>query len=495
MGQKIRCHKPPSFATASIDNILKMVRKNMNFESALHSIADYLLFGVCIFILVGSIYISVRTRFVQLRFLPALFKMLFGSIFNRNHKDCNHTIAPHKALLTAMSTTLGISTIVAPVIAISLGGPGALLGFLLTAFFGSAATYAEVNLCIQYRKKMENGTIMGGPMQYLKHLLSPAVARWYAICGFILMAAWSSAQSNQLAAIFNSPLLESYRIPTMVSGVVIAILVILTLIGGIKRISSISSKLVPIMFVLYLGACFWIIFSNLDKLGGIFALIFESAFSPYALASGTIVGGIVASMRWGMFKGIQACEAGVGTQSIPHSMAQTEDPVGQGTLAMLSTYSAGILSFISGVVALITQTWMNPEIPMGISMVASSFHMYFSSFGIAIIVISTFLFAFGTILGNSFNGSHCFDYLTDNKKKYYYLALTAVMIFVGAISEVKTVWSLVDIVLAGLVIPHMTALILYAYKNPNAIPLDFDKSKDSQEPKAIPDVSLSKAEG
>jgi AGCS family alanine or glycine:cation symporter len=448
------------------------------FDSAISTIADYILFGVCIFILLGSIFISFRTRFVQLRFIPSLFKMLGMSLFHRNHKECRHTIPPHKALFTAMSTTMGISTIVAPVIAISLGGPGALLGFLLTAFFGSAATYVEVNLCIQYRKKLEHGIIMGGPMQYLQHLLSPAIAKWYAIGCFILMAAWSSAQANQLAAILNSPLLESYRIPTLISGIAIAILVILTLIGGIKRISSLSSKLVPVMFVLYLGSCLWIILYNADKLGEIISLIFKSAFSPYALASGTLVGGVIASLRWGTFKGIQVCEAGVGTQTIPHSMAQTEDPIAQGTLAMLSTYTAGCIAFLSGIVALITETWLDPNLPLGISMVASSFQLYFSSFGIAIVIISTFLFAFGTILGNSYNGSQCFHYLTGNKKTSYYLAVTACMIFIGAVAEVKTVWSLVDIVLAGIVIPHMAALVLYAYKNPNTIPLDLKETKE-----------------
>lgn len=466
------------------------------FESVITRVTDYILFGVCIFILMGSIFISFKMRFVQLRFLPSLFKMLGMSLFHRNHKECHHTIPPHKALFTAMSTTVGISTIVAPVIAISLGGPGALLGFLLTAFFGSAATYAEVNLCIQYRKKLENGLIMGGPMQYLKHLFSPAVAKWYAIGCFILMAAWSGAQANQLAAILNSPLLESYRISTVISGIVIAILVILTLIGGIKRISALSSKLVPVMFVLYLGSCLWIILYNADKLSDIIFLIFKSAFSPYALASGTLVGGVVASLRWGIFKGIQTCEAGIGTQTIPHSMAQTEDPIAQGTLAMLSTYTAGCIAFLSGIVALITETWLDPNLPLGISMVASSFQLYFSSLGIAIVAISTFLFAFGTILGNSYNGSQCFHYLTNNKKTRYYFALTACMIFLGAVAEVKTVWSLIDIVLAGIAIPHMTALILYAYKNPNTIPLDLQTTKDAAEEAAdIPVIALGKAEG
>ena len=333
---------------------------------------------------------------------------------------------------------------------------------------------------------------MGGPMQYLKALLSPAVAKWYAFFCFILMAAWSSAQANQLAAILNSPLLESYRISTVISGILIAALVILTLIGGIKRISALSSKLVPIMFVLYLGSCLWIICSNLDKFFGIWQLIFQSAFSPYALASGALVGGIVTSMRWGMFKGIQTCEAGIGTQTIPHSMAETNDPVAQGTLAMLSTYTAGFIAFLSGFVALITETWLDPELPLGISMVAASFHHYFSTIGIIIVVISTFLFAFGTILGNSFNGSQCFNYLTNNKKTYLYIGGTAVMIFIGSISEARIVWSLIDFALAFIAIPHMSALILYAYKNPNAIPLE--QPEEQKATGEIPVAAFAKAE-
>lgn len=466
----------------------------MTLDYDITTIADYILFGVCIFILIGSIFISIRTRFVQIRFIPSLFKMLWKSIAHRKHYQSSNMIPPHRALFTAMSTTIGISTIVSPVIAISLGGPGALLGYLLTSLFGSAATYAEVNLSIQYRKKLDNGVIMGGPMQYLKALISPGVAKWYAVCCFILMAAWSSAQANQLAAILNSPLLESYSISTVISGILIAVLVVLTLMGGIKRISAISSKLVPIMFVLYLGSCLWIILSNTDKFWGIWQEIFQSALSPYSLATGTVVGGIVTSLRWGIFKGIQTCEAGIGTQTIPHSMAETNDPVAQGTLAMLSTYTAGLIAFLSGFVALITETWLDPALPLGMSMVAASFHQYFSAFGIVIVAISTFLFAFGTILGNSFNGSQCFNYLTNNKKTPLYIAGTAVMIFIGAISEAKTVWSLIDIVLAFVAIPHMSALILYAYKNPNAIPLEVQPGEQGTAGE-IPAMAFKQVEG
>ena len=442
----------------------------MPLESTLTLFTDYLLFGVCLFILMGSIFISYQTRFVQIRFIPSLFKMLKQSLFSRQQSEGDHTILPHKALFTAMSTTLGISTIVAPVIAISLGGPGALLGFLLTGFFGSAATYAEVNLCLQYRKKRADGVILGGPMQYLKELISPAMAKWYALCGCLLMAAWSSAQANQLAAILNSPLLAEYRVSPFISGAFIAGFVMFALMGGVKRVSELSSKLVPTMFVLYVGSCLWIISANFHQFWDIGALILRSAVSPYALATGSVVGGIVTSLRWGVFKGIQTCEAGLGTQAIPHSMAETQDPTSQATLAMLSTYTAGIVAFLSGCVALMTQTWLDSSLPLGISMVAASFHQYFSFMGVAIIVISTILFASGTILGNSFNGSQCFYYLSHHKKNALYLIGTGCMIFLGAISDTKIIWSMVDIVLACLAIPHMTALVLYVYQNADFAP-------------------------
>lgn len=438
------------------------------FETHVLPTIDYLLFISCLFILIGCIYISFKTRFVQLRFFPDLFRMLKTSILNRHQKESDHTIQPHIALFTAMSTTLGISTMVAPVIAISLGGPGALLGFLLTAFFGSAATYVEVNLSVQHRKKRESGVIMGGPMQYLKHILSPFASKWYALGCLILMTVWSGAQANQLAAILDSPLLGDYRIPTYLSGAFIAILVIITLTGGIKRIGSFSAKLVPVMFVLYIGSSLWIVFANTDKLGEIFSEMFRSALSPYAMASGTLVGGIVSALRWGIFKGIQSTEAGIGTQAIPHSMAETQDPTAQGTLAMLSTYTSGFVAFLSGCVALITKTWQDPDLPLGISMVAASYQQYFSSFGIAIVAISALLFAFGTILGNCFNGTQCFEYFTQKKTHYYFIG-AAVMIFFGAVAEVKLVWSLVDVVLVCIALPHMTALLMHTYKKPEIV--------------------------
>jgi len=429
-------------------------------DFGIEAAVQYALFASCIFLLIGSTYISFKTRFVQLWLLPNLFKIFWQSM-TRKEQESKNTILPHKALLTAMSTTLGITTIAGPAIAINLGGPGALLGFLLTSILGSAATYTEVGLCVTFRKRLKSGLIIGGPMEYLSKLLSPAMAKWYAISCCILMTAWSSAQANQLAAIFNSPLLGDYRLHPAISGLVVAALVYGTLCGGIKRISSLSAKMVPLMFFLFLGSSFWILFSNMEKLPSILGTIVSSAFSPYAMASGTLVGGVVSALRWGILKGTQATEAGIGTQTIPHSMTDSEDAVAQGTLSMISTYTAGFMAFLSGCVVLVTDTWQNPELPVGISMMAASFHMYFSNAGLAIVAFCTFLFGFGTILGNGYNGSQCFAYLLDPKRIRYYFAFTACVIFLGAIAEVKTLWSYIDIFLVGMAIPHMFALMRY----------------------------------
>lgn len=208
----------------------------MSINEVIKQLPDYALFISCLFILGGSVFITIKLRFIQLRLFKVLFNLLKESSYKQMKEDASPTISPQRAFFTAMSTTLGISTIVAPVVAIKLGGPGALLCFLLTSFFGSAATFVEVNLCIEHRKKLKSGVIMGGPMQYIEHLLSLSVAKWYAVCCLLLMVAWSGAQANQLGAILDFPLLGSYRIPSLLSGGLIAIVILAILLGGIKKL-------------------------------------------------------------------------------------------------------------------------------------------------------------------------------------------------------------------------------------------------------------------
>ena len=430
------------------------------FISAVERFIECALFGVCIFLLAGSIYLTVKTRFVQIRLLPFLFKSLKDSIKKKGQSEGSHTISPLKALFTSMSTTLGIATMVAPVIAIQLGGPGALLGFLLTSFFAAAATYVEVALSVVHRKTLKEGTVMGGPMQYLKEVISPRCAKWYASCCVILLMGWSAAQANQLVAVLDAEILGDYRVAPMYSGLILVLLIMLVLKGGVKKVGDFSAKIVPFMFVLYMGSCLWIMGSNFQHLGEICSLIFGSLSDAKGVAIGGGVGGVVSALRWGVLKGVQTTEAGVGTQTIAHSMAETQDPRQQGALAMLSTFTAGILSFFSGCTALLAGTWKDPSLSIGMGSVIAAYEKYYSVGGVIIVGISSLLFAFGTILGNSFNGLQCYSYLTNNRKKRYYLFVMSIVIFMGAVGNVQHVWSFIDILLVLIALPHMAVLLM-----------------------------------
>lgn len=420
---------------------------------------DILLFlSGCIVILV-SLYLTIKTGFVQFRCLPNLIKLFLV----KEGKEGEGTISSRRALLTAMSTTIGISTIVAPAIAIRLGGPGAVFGFIIATVLGAATSYAEVTFALQYRKQ-KNGKVAGGPMQYLHDVFSPWLAKWYALFCGILMLVWSSAQANQVAELFHSSLMGEYAVPKWITGVLLAISVCIMLVGGIKWIASLSVRLVPMMFCVYVGTSLWIICLNLDKLPSIFSLIMHSCWQPQALGGGMVVGGLLSTLRWGALKALQGNEAGVGTQTFPHSTAETRSPRDQGILAMASTYGAGFVLLISSLTTLISGTWMNPQYSLGIDMVVGTYNQYFSYIGGIIVAVSALLFAFGTVLGNSYNGSQCFLYLTKGQSIILYYLMTCVMIVVGSIGSVQTVWSYIDIVLVLVLVPHVLAVFWMSRK-------------------------------
>lgn len=429
--------------------------------SMLAFLGDQLLFISCLIIVLAGIALTIKTRFIQFRMLPQMLRLLIPT--KNRGEEGKGTIHAHRALLTAMSTTIGMSTIVSPFIAIRLGGPGAVVGFVLATLLGTAVNFAEVTLALSYRKQ-KNDVVHGGPMQYLQDGIHPFLAKWYAFFGFILLMSWSAAQSNQLSAILASPMLGHFGVSTHLTGLLLALFVTVILLGGIKRIASVSAKLVPLMFIAYVGSGLWIVASNMEKLPELFHLVIDTCLAPKTFATGATIGGIFGALRWGVFKGLQSNEAGVGTQTIPHSMAQIEDPTTQGILSMASTYSAGCVCLLSCLIALVTETWLDPSLSIGIQMVAASFQAYFATAGIFVVTISAFLFAFGTILGNSYNGFQCFSYLSkDRFQKSYYLA-TACLIYWGSVSSVTVVWSIIDFFLVPVAVPHILAVVFLTYK-------------------------------
>lgn len=424
------------------------------------SLGNFLLFIAGLFVLIASLVISIQMRFIQVRKLPQMFSLLF-----QKKREGKNTMDARHALFTAMSTTLGISTIVSPVIAIHMGGPGVIVGFLVATFLGAGLNYAEVTSALAFRFKKEN-QIIGGPMGYIGKMFSPFWANWYAFFAAILLLFWTAAQANQLAEMLCSPLLGAYVIPKWITGLVMGFFIVLSLFGGFKKIGSLSAALVPVMFALYVGACLWIIFTNFPFLLEQLQNVFISFWQPKVLATGGAVGGVVSGLRWGVMKCLHGSEAGVGTQTIPHSLAEVSNPSQQGILAMASTYSAGLILFLSSMVALITESWLHTSLPLGISMVAFSFKLHFAEIGLAIVVTSVILFAFGTILGNSFNGSQCYLYLFSRKYLKLFNYSVGFIVLFGAISDVKLVWSIIDYMLIFILLPNVCSLLWIARRHP-----------------------------
>ncbi len=417
-------------------------------------LSDIYLIVPGIIIALGSIILTFKTRFIQVRAIPQMLKGIFSS----KGSEGSETVVPRQALFTAMSTTIGTASMAAPVLAIRIGGPGALLGFMFATFFGAAANYIEVTLALAYRKRLEDGTIMGGPMQYLQEL-SPRFAWWYAVGALLLLVVWSTAQASIVA-----DLMYTHHVPHWATGLVLALIITYALFGGIKRIGAISEKIVPVMFVLYTAAAGYILLCNLTAIPAIFGVMLRSVWSRDALVGASVGTGFYQAMRWGVIRGFQANEAGIGTATIPHSMAETHSPTTQGVLSMASTYAHGIICLMSGLVTLITGTWNDPTIDFGINIISTSFFMYFSYFGPFLLLISLILFGYGTILGNGFNGSQCLNYVASPKYlRPYYLA-TGVLVFLGAILDIRLVWDVADYFMVPVATPHMIALLVLAFR-------------------------------
>jgi alanine or glycine:cation symporter, AGCS family len=432
----------------------------MSVVSMLCVFSEKVLYIPFLALLLGGIILSFKTKFIQLRMIPLMFKLLFCNFFKKD-RDVKklQTIPSNKALFTAMATTIGIGNIVSPIMAIGLGGPGALLGFVLATIFGGASTFAEVVYALKFRKKKADGSIMGGPMQYLK-TIKPFLAQFYAVAGFVLLIVWTTNQSNTLAV-----LLEPYHVPVYISGLIAAVIVLFALIGGIKRVGNISEKIVPAMFLLYTFAMLWIIGANIKNLIPVIILIFKSAFTPKALGGAAVGVGIHKALHWGLSKSFFSNEAGLGISGIPHSMAATENSFNQGILAVVSVYANGLLCLLSGLAVLVTGLWQVPGLRFDINMLNKALALYFPVVGPIVLVISSLLFAFSTILGNSYNGGQCFLYATKNRWISFYYFLIMIVVFLGAIADVDFVWAFSDVFMALIAVPHIIGLVILSFRH------------------------------
>jgi len=384
------------------------------------------------------------------------FKMLWrGRDGEKNDGD----ISPFNALMTSLSATIGTGNIAGVATAIFLGGPGALFWMWMTALVGMATKYAEAVLAVHYRETDENGNKIGGPMYYIKNGLGKRftwLATMFAVFGALAgFGIGNTIQANSVADVLSSNL----GINPWLTGIVMAILVALVLLGGIKRIAEVAGKLVPFMAIAYVLAGMVILVMNAAQIPAAFDLIFTYAFTPIAATGGFAGAAVWAAIRFGVARGVFSNEAGLGSAPIAHASAQTNSPVRQGTIAMLGTFiDTIIVCSITGLVIIVSGAWTSGE--TGASLSSLAFESVLPGFGGAVVAIGLCVFAFTTILGWSIYGEKCVTYLFGVKAVIPFRFLWVLAVPLGAIANLDFIWLVADTLNALMALPNLIALLL-----------------------------------
>jgi AGCS family alanine or glycine:cation symporter len=405
--------------------------------------------------LVG-VYLTIGLRAMPLLRIPYAFKRLWqGRITDDKEGD----ISPFQALMTELSATIGTGNIAGVATAIYFGGPGAIFWMWVVALFGMATKYAEAVLAVRYREVDALGNHVGGPMYYIKNGLGP---RWYWLGAtfalFGMLAAFgigNMVQSNTVA----HELETTFALPTWLTGIVLALLAAAVILGGIRRIAEVAGKLVPFMALAYFAGAFVILLLHFTKIPAAFVLIVSDAFTG-AAASGGFAGATVwMAIRWGFARGIFSNEAGLGSTPIVHAAAKTKDPVRQGMIAMLGPLiDTLVICTMTALVIVVTGVWNSGQVGAPLSSLAFTTGLpgpggYIVSFGLI-------LFAFTTILGWSYYGERCAEYLLGVKIIKPYRVIWIIAIFVGATRELNLVWAFADVLNGLMAIPNLIALLL-----------------------------------
>ncbi|MDC9621485.1 sodium:alanine symporter family protein [Xenorhabdus sp. XENO-7] len=401
-----------------------------------------------------GIFMQIRLSFLPIRKLGTGFKLLF----QKNEQRGEGQISPFNALMTALSATIGTGNIAGVATAVVMGGPGALFWMWMTALLGMATKYSEAVLAVRFRETDKNGNYVGGPMYYIKNglgkkwiWLGTLFAFFGSIAGFGI---GNTVQANSVADVLQS----NFGIEKTVTAGILVILVGAVLIGGIKRISDVAGKLVPVMTVGYFGAGIIVLALNITAIPEAFVLIIKSAFTPVAAQGGFAGAAVWAAIRFGVARGVFSNEAGLGSAPIAHAAAKTQNPIRQGLIAMLGTFiDTIIVCSVTGLTIVITGGWLTGE--TGATLTASSFSAVIPG-GNYIVAVALAIFAFTTILGWSFYGEKCIQYLLGPKAIVPFRIAWIIALPIGATQSLNFVWLLADTLNAMMAIPNLIALAL-----------------------------------
>ncbi|TCK08159.1 alanine/glycine:cation symporter family protein [Marinobacterium mangrovicola] len=412
-----------------------------------------------ILILGVGFFLSLGLKLMPILKIGTGFRLLWSGRKASADDESQGEIPPFQALMTALSATVGTGNIAGVATAIFLGGPGALFWMWITALIGLATKYSEAVLAVKYRETDERGNHVGGPMYYIRNglgknwaWLGVAFAIFGACAGFGI---GNTVQSNSVADVLET----TFDIPTWISGLIIMVLVGAVLLGGIKRIGHVAGALVPFMAISYIVAGIIVLAINAAELPHALNLIFTHAFSPAAAEGGFAGAAVWAAIRFGVARGVFSNEAGLGSAPIAHAAAQTKDPVRQGLVAMLGTFiDTLIVCTITGLVIVSSGEWTSGA--EGASLTSAAFAHALPSFGNYLVAIALAIFAFTTIIGWSFYGERCVEFLFGVKAIIPYRVLWIIAIPVGATLSLDFVWLVADTLNAMMAIPNLIALAL-----------------------------------
>lgn len=428
-------------------------------------------------LLVGTgILMTVLTKVFQISHFGYWMKHTLGSIFTDRHIT-KHTgtedksISQFQSLCTALAATIGTGNIVGVSSALIFGGPGAIFWMWIVAFFGMMTNYSENVLGIYYRKKNEKGEWSGGAMYYLRDGLGAkkgmkgvgaVLAVLFSL--FCLLASFGIGNMSQINSIAGN-MKAAFHIPTLATGIVLMILAGLVILGGIKRIASVTEKLVPVMALLYIVGALVVCVLNINQFGAVFASIFKGAFAMKAVGGGIVGSGIKLAITWGMKRGVFSNEAGLGSSVMVHSSSNVKEPVRQGMWGIFEVFADTIVvctltAFVvlsSGLVDLNTGEVLSSS--EGSALVGEAFSKVFGSLGPAFIAVAILLFAFSTVLGWSHYGTKAFEYLFGSKATIIYRVIFIVFIVFGATMKLQLAWDLSDTFNGLMAIPNLIGVL------------------------------------
>jgi AGCS family alanine or glycine:cation symporter len=415
-----------------------------------------------------GIYFAFKFKFLHVTKLGHAFKVIIGKYDKKEDTgDINH----FRALTTALSATVGTGNIVGVALAIYYGGPGAIFWMWVTGFLGMILKFVECTLSFKFRKVHEDGSISGGPMYYmemgLKKILGTSVSKIMAVIfatATILcsLGTGNMAQSNSISDVMKT----NYSIPTWITALVVAFAVLLVIVGGIKRIAEVTSKLVPFMAIFYFVSAITIIFVFIGDIPAAFALIIKSAFTGTAAAGGFIGSIFIITLRYGVARGLFSNEAGQGSAAIAHAAAKTKYPVREGLVASVGPLiDTLIICTMTALVIILTGAWQSGI--EGVGMTVHAFTTGLSPVGLEsiaahVVAGGLVLFAFSTIISWSYYGTRGAEYLFGEKSIVPYRYLYGIFVFLGAIGKIEIVWHFVDMVITFMTIPNLIAIILLA---------------------------------